>query len=133
MHPNPSLDSVLCSHAALHSFMHAKSAEMALLSAVNLGGDADTVGACTGCPCWCILGARCPARCGGGPGWRGAMNWPGSAERVWELRADRPALNGVYANRPLTGHIRKYLARYVMPSPDQNAPFICPTALILTI
>ena len=28
--------------------MHAKSAEMAILSAVNLGGDADTVGACTG-------------------------------------------------------------------------------------
>ena len=46
--PDPSLDSVLCSHAALHSFMHAKSAEMAILSAVNLGGDADTVGACTG-------------------------------------------------------------------------------------
>jgi ADP-ribosyl-[dinitrogen reductase] hydrolase len=46
--PDPSLDSVLCSHAALHSFMHAKSPEMAILSAVNLGGDADTVGACTG-------------------------------------------------------------------------------------
>jgi ADP-ribosyl-[dinitrogen reductase] hydrolase len=28
--------------------MHAKSAEMAILSAVNLGGDADTVGACCG-------------------------------------------------------------------------------------
>jgi ADP-ribosyl-[dinitrogen reductase] hydrolase len=46
--PDPSLDSVLCSHAALYSFMHAKSQEMAILSAVNLGGDADTVGACTG-------------------------------------------------------------------------------------
>jgi ADP-ribosyl-[dinitrogen reductase] hydrolase len=53
--PDPSLDSVLCSHAALYSFMHAKSAEMAILSAVNLGGDADTVGACTGAlagACW---------------------------------------------------------------------------------
>ena len=46
--PDPSLDSVLCSHAALHSFMHAKSLEMAILSAINLGGDADTVGACCG-------------------------------------------------------------------------------------
>lgn len=52
---DPSLDAVLCSHAALHSFMHAKSPEMAILSAVNLGGDADTVGACTGAlagACW---------------------------------------------------------------------------------
>jgi ADP-ribosyl-[dinitrogen reductase] hydrolase len=46
--PDPSLDSVLCSHAALHSFMHAKTLEMAVLTAVNLGGDADTVGACCG-------------------------------------------------------------------------------------
>lgn len=46
--PDPSLDGVLCSHAALHSFMYAKTLEMAVLSAVNLGGDADTVGACTG-------------------------------------------------------------------------------------
>jgi ADP-ribosyl-[dinitrogen reductase] hydrolase len=28
--------------------MHAKSAEIAILSAVNLGGDADTIGACCG-------------------------------------------------------------------------------------
>jgi ADP-ribosyl-[dinitrogen reductase] hydrolase len=46
--PDPSLDSVLCSHAALHSFMQAKSLEQAILSAINLGGDADTVGACCG-------------------------------------------------------------------------------------
>ena len=46
--PEPSLDSVLCSHAALHCFMHASSLEYAILSAINLGGDADTVGACTG-------------------------------------------------------------------------------------
>jgi len=46
--PDPSLDSVLCSHAALHSFMHAKTLEQAILSAINLGGDADTVGACCG-------------------------------------------------------------------------------------
>jgi ADP-ribosyl-[dinitrogen reductase] hydrolase len=46
--PDPSLDSVLCSHAALHSFMHAKTLEKAILSAINLGGDADTVGACCG-------------------------------------------------------------------------------------
>ncbi len=46
--PNPSLDSVLCSHAALHCFMNARSLEEAILSAINLGGDADTVGACCG-------------------------------------------------------------------------------------
>lgn len=46
--PDPSLDAVLCSHAALFSFMHARTLEGAILSAVNLGGDADTVGACCG-------------------------------------------------------------------------------------
>ncbi len=46
--PDPSLDSVLCSHAALHCFMNARSLEGAILSAINLGGDADTVGACCG-------------------------------------------------------------------------------------
>jgi ADP-ribosyl-[dinitrogen reductase] hydrolase len=45
---NPSLDAVLCSHAALVSFMHARTLEGAILSAINLGGDADTVGACCG-------------------------------------------------------------------------------------
>jgi ADP-ribosyl-[dinitrogen reductase] hydrolase len=44
----PSLDAVLCSHAALVSFMHARTLEGAILSAINLGGDADTVGACCG-------------------------------------------------------------------------------------
>ena len=46
--PNPSLDAVLCSHAALSCFMNARSLEGAILSAINLGGDADTVGACCG-------------------------------------------------------------------------------------
>jgi len=46
--PDPSLDAVLCAHAALYSFMNAGSFEEALIAAVNLGGDADTVGACTG-------------------------------------------------------------------------------------
>jgi len=45
---NPSLDAVLCSHAALVSFMHARTLEGAILSAINLGGDADTAGACCG-------------------------------------------------------------------------------------
>jgi len=44
----PGLDAVECSHAALSCFMNARTFEMAVLSAVNLGGDADTVGACTG-------------------------------------------------------------------------------------
>jgi ADP-ribosyl-[dinitrogen reductase] hydrolase len=46
--PDPSLDAVLCSHAALSCFMNARTLENAVLSAINLGGDADTVGACTG-------------------------------------------------------------------------------------
>jgi ADP-ribosyl-[dinitrogen reductase] hydrolase len=46
--PDPSLDAVLCSHAALSCFMQAKTLEEAILSAINLGGDADTVGACCG-------------------------------------------------------------------------------------
>lgn len=53
--PEPSLDAVLCAHAALHCFMHAASFEEALVTAVNLGGDADTVGACCGAlsgACW---------------------------------------------------------------------------------
>jgi ADP-ribosyl-[dinitrogen reductase] hydrolase len=53
--PEPSLDALLCSHAALFCFMNAKTFEDALVSAVNLGGDADTVGACCGAlagACW---------------------------------------------------------------------------------
>ncbi|MDO8872075.1 MAG: ADP-ribosylglycohydrolase family protein [Methanoregula sp.] len=53
--PNPSLDAVLCSHAALSCFMNARTLEGAILSAINLGGDADTVGACCGAlagACW---------------------------------------------------------------------------------
>ena len=46
--PEPSLDAVLCSHAALFCFMNARTFENAVLSAINLGGDADTVGACCG-------------------------------------------------------------------------------------
>jgi ADP-ribosyl-[dinitrogen reductase] hydrolase len=46
--PVPSLDALLCSHAALSCFMDADTFEDALISAVNLGGDADTVGACCG-------------------------------------------------------------------------------------
>jgi ADP-ribosyl-[dinitrogen reductase] hydrolase len=86
--PDPSIDSVLCSHAALYSFMHAKTPGMAILSAVNLGGDADTVGACTGAlagACW-GLGAI-PLR------WRDGLERYGElvrlAERVWAARVDR--------------------------------------------
>ncbi len=46
--PDPSLDALLCAHAALSVFMASDSFEVALITAVNLGGDADTVGACTG-------------------------------------------------------------------------------------
>jgi ADP-ribosyl-[dinitrogen reductase] hydrolase len=83
--PDPSLDSVLCSHAALHSFMNAKSAEMAILSAVNLGGDADTVGACTGAlagACWGL--DALPVR------WRDGLErydeLEGLAQQLWSIK-----------------------------------------------
>jgi ADP-ribosyl-[dinitrogen reductase] hydrolase len=85
---NPSLDSVLCSHAALHSFMHAKTLETAILSAVNLGGDADTVGACTGAlagACWGLEAV--PLR------WRRGLERYDElvhlAESLWKYRVDR--------------------------------------------
>ena len=86
--PDPSLDSVLCSHAALHAFMHAKSAEMAILSAVNLGGDADTVGACTGALAGAYWGLEAlPLR------WRRGLERYDEmvklGEQVWEYRSDR--------------------------------------------
>jgi ADP-ribosyl-[dinitrogen reductase] hydrolase len=46
--PVASLDVVLCSHAALSCFMNARTIEGAILSAINLGGDTDTAGACCG-------------------------------------------------------------------------------------
>ncbi|MCK9580846.1 MAG: ADP-ribosylglycohydrolase family protein [Methanoregula sp.] len=86
--PDPSLDSVLCSHAALHSFMHAKSLEQAILSAVNLGGDADTVGACCGALAGAYWGlGAVPVR------WsrdlEGYERLVQLAERVWEGRVNR--------------------------------------------
>jgi ADP-ribosyl-[dinitrogen reductase] hydrolase len=86
--PDPSLDCVLCSHAALHCFMHAKSAEMAILSAVNLGGDADTVGACCGALAGAYWGlSALPQRWK--DGLEGYNRLVDLAERVWERRADR--------------------------------------------
>ena len=86
--PDSSLDAVLCSHAALYSFMHAKSPGMAILSAVNLGGDADTVGACTGALAGAYWGlGAIPLR------WRDGLERYGElvrlAERVWAARMDR--------------------------------------------
>jgi len=46
--PEPSLDALLASHCALSVFMGAVSFTDAVLGAVNLGGDADTIGAITG-------------------------------------------------------------------------------------
>jgi ADP-ribosyl-[dinitrogen reductase] hydrolase len=86
--PDPSLDSVRCSHAALYSFMNATSLEQAVLSAVNLGGDADTVGACCGALAGAYWGFDAiPQR------WKDGLEGYGRlvelAERVWENRMDR--------------------------------------------
>lgn len=68
--------------------MDARSFEHAVLSAVNLGGDADTVGACTGAlagACWGL--EAIPLR------WRrdleGYSQLVQLADRVWEKRVDR--------------------------------------------
>jgi ADP-ribosyl-[dinitrogen reductase] hydrolase len=80
--PDPSLDSVLCSHAALHSFMQAKSLEQAILAAVNLGGDADTVGACCGALAGAYWGMEAiPSRFRSVEGYDRLVEL---AERVWE-------------------------------------------------
>ncbi len=46
--PVPGLDALECTHAALACFMESRDFEGAIVSAINLGGDADTVGACCG-------------------------------------------------------------------------------------
>jgi ADP-ribosyl-[dinitrogen reductase] hydrolase len=53
--PEPALDALLATHCALSVFMGAGSFTHAVLTAVNLGGDADTIGAITGAlagACW---------------------------------------------------------------------------------
>jgi len=86
--PVPGLDAVQCSHAALSCFMAARSFEGALLSAVNLGGDADTVGACCGAlagACWGI--EAIPLR------WRNVVeNYPALVrlgEELWRCAGER--------------------------------------------
>jgi len=46
--PDPSLDALLATHCALTVFMGVESFADAVILAVNLGGDADTIGAITG-------------------------------------------------------------------------------------
>jgi ADP-ribosyl-[dinitrogen reductase] hydrolase len=86
--PVPSLDAVQCSHAALSCFMTARTFETALISAVNLGGDADTVGACCGAlagSCWGI--AAVPSR------WKndleGYHDLIRLADELWKVRQDK--------------------------------------------
>jgi len=84
----PGLDAVECSHAALSCFMHAGTLENAILSAVNLGGDTDTVGACCGALAGAYWGlGAIPER------WRreleGYDNLVMLGERVWQVKMDR--------------------------------------------
>jgi ADP-ribosyl-[dinitrogen reductase] hydrolase len=83
----PGLDAVECSHAALSCFMESRSLEHAILSAVNRGGDTDTVGACTGALAGAYWGIDAiPLR------WvRGLEGYDDLvllAERVWDARVD---------------------------------------------
>jgi len=84
----PSLDAVLCAHAALSCFMNARTFENALLSAVNLGGDADTVGACCGALAGAYWGIEAiPKR------WSRTMEGYDDLLRIagalWDIRVDR--------------------------------------------
>ena len=83
----PGLDAVQCSHAALSCFMESRTFEHAILSAINLGGDADTVGACCGALAGAYWGLEAiPQR------WSRDLEGYGRlvelAERVWERRLD---------------------------------------------
>lgn len=79
--PDPSLDALLCAHAALSVFMISDTFEEALITAVNLGGDADTVGACTGALAGACWGADAiPQR------WIADLeDFPHISEVAWEL------------------------------------------------
>jgi ADP-ribosyl-[dinitrogen reductase] hydrolase len=55
--PEPSLDALLATHCALSVFMGAGSYAEAVIRAVNLGGDADTIGAITGALAGAFWGA----------------------------------------------------------------------------
>ena len=84
----PGLDAVECSHAALSCFMNARTFEQAVLSAINLGGDADTVGACTGALAGALWGLDAiPSQ------WRCELEGYGElvelAGRVWEATGTR--------------------------------------------
>jgi ADP-ribosyl-[dinitrogen reductase] hydrolase len=83
----PGLDAVECSHAALSCFMESRSLEHALIRAVNLGGDTDTVGACCGALAGAYWGMEAiPSRWSRDlEGYDGLVQL---AERVWERRAD---------------------------------------------
>jgi ADP-ribosyl-[dinitrogen reductase] hydrolase len=85
----PGLDAVECSHAALSCFMESRSLEHAILRATNLGGDTDTVGACTGALAGAYWGIDAvPLRwCREVEGYDRMVQL---AERVWGARADRP-------------------------------------------
>ncbi|WP_440951168.1 ADP-ribosylglycohydrolase family protein [Methanosphaerula subterraneus] len=53
--PEPALDALLSTHAALRFFMEAESCEEAIVHAVSIGGDTDTIGAICGAlagACW---------------------------------------------------------------------------------
>jgi ADP-ribosyl-[dinitrogen reductase] hydrolase len=82
--PEPALDAVLATHAAVFIFMRGRSVEDTIIDAVNLGGDADTIGALAGSLAGAAYGLpRVPGR------WmRGLEGLPtvmDSAMRLWAV------------------------------------------------
>jgi ADP-ribosyl-[dinitrogen reductase] hydrolase len=78
--PDPSLDALLATHCALSVFMESGSFEDALIRAVNLGGDADTIGAITGALAGAFWGATAVP-----PLWRVRLR---DHERIIDLAED---------------------------------------------
>jgi ADP-ribosyl-[dinitrogen reductase] hydrolase len=85
--PEAGLDALLCTHAALSVFMETETFADAVIAAVNLGGDTDTVGACTGALAGACFGiGAIPRR------WlsqlRDADTVIGTAVRLWTVSQD---------------------------------------------
>ena len=79
--PDPALDALLATHCALTVFMEGGSFEEAVIRAVNLGGDADTIGAVTGAFAGAYWGATAIP-----PHWQGQLrDHDRIIDLAWEL------------------------------------------------
>ena len=85
--PEPSLDAVLCSHAALSCFMNAHTFENAVLSAINLEGML-TRSAQAAVRSPVRAGGSKQCQNGGDSHWRDIPAWYLAADALWQERQD---------------------------------------------